>query len=134
MSGDSQVGPQSSFLVTILSWTLILADQPNELELVILDLKPTHVSAVCITILIEAETAGDAFEVSGVAQSFEDLGSILSPGAFDRIDGDNGRLVGIHGPADRLLLVLRLIIREEALAHLSGELIGRQPSKRHVNI
>src|SRR5262249_7713906 len=124
----------SEYFSTLLSRTLILADQPDELELVIFDVKPTHVGAVRVAIVVEAETTSDSLEVLRVTQGFQDLGSIPSSSAFDRIDGDDARLVGIHRPADWFLLVLRLIICVEALAYFGVELIGRQPRKRHIHI
>src|SRR3972149_4218882 len=64
-------------------------------------------------------------EIVVLANRIEDLGPVLDAGPLDGVQNDRGRLVGVQRPADRLLLVLCLIVGVEFLRRIARQLVRR---------
>src|SRR5262245_31192149 len=92
--------------------------------------RPTHhVSPVRVAVLVKGKLASDALKVLGLAHRLHDSGTLLLASALDGIEGNDGGLVGIHGPANRFCLVGLHIVLIKTLANIGWELIGWQGSK-----
>src|SRR5438093_788865 len=92
--------------------------------------RPTHhVSAVRVAVLVKVKLASDALKILGLADRLHDSSTLLLAGALDSLEGNNGGLVGIHGPANRFCLVGLHVVLVKALADIGRELIGWQGSE-----
>src|SRR5262245_15420895 len=71
-------------------------------EFAVFDFPAYHVRAVRIAIFVKTKFASHALKIFGLAHCLHDGRTVLLAGALDSIERDQGRLVGIHGPANRL--------------------------------
>src|SRR5262245_44841279 len=74
-------------------------------ELAVLDRPSHHVGAVRIAVLIKAKRAGHALKILGLTYSLKNRCAVFRPRPLHGIQGHNGGLIGVHGPANGFALV-----------------------------
>src|SRR5215471_15987500 len=71
-------------------------------EFTVFDGPAYHVRTVRIAVLVKAKFASHALKIAGLAHCLHDGRTVFLASALDGIQRDNGRLVGIHRPTNRL--------------------------------
>src|SRR5215467_1391167 len=61
-----------------------------------------HVRTVRVAVLVKAKFASHALKIAGLAHRLHNGRAVFLASALDGIQRDNGRLVSIHRPANRL--------------------------------
>src|SRR2546429_8128163 len=98
-------------------------------EFPVFDRPPHHVSAVRVAVLVKVKLASDALKILGLAHRLHDSSTLLLASTLDGLKGDNGGLVGVHGPANRFCLVGLHVVLVKPLADIGRGLIGWEGCK-----